>query len=82
MTIEEAVFQKYRPIPERLRDFGFRAEKGMLIYQAPLLDGAFLATITVGKEKMVDGHVVDPQTGGVNTHLCVWNRIRVPLRHL
>ena len=35
----------------------------MLIYQAPLLDGAFLATITVGKEKRVDGHVVDPQTG-------------------
>ena len=63
MTIEEAVFQKYRPIPERLRDFGFRAENETLMYQAPLLDGAFLATITVGKEKKVDGHVVDPQTG-------------------
>ncbi len=63
MTIEEEVFQKYQPNIQKAEAFGFRMQEGIPAYTARLLDGQFLATITIEQNRKVTGHVIDPETG-------------------
>ncbi len=41
MILDDAPFKNRKPLPERLRSFGFREDAGAYIYTAQLFDGQF-----------------------------------------
>ncbi len=63
MTIEERIFQGWRIVRSKCLALGFVERAGALRLEAPLLDGAFTALVTVDKKGCVTGTVIDAATG-------------------
>lgn len=62
MTIEEQVFQRYRPVFNQLVKFGFQKQKGHYFLRRPFFDQQFVAEVAVSTDGHVSGTVLDSST--------------------
>lgn len=63
MTIEEAVFKKYRPNFTKLPAVGFTRRQHDYQFEQDFLDGQFHAVVRVRDDGTVSGNVIDNSTG-------------------
>jgi predicted DNA-binding protein (MmcQ/YjbR family) len=61
MKLVTETLQKYRPVKERLRSYGFIEKEGVLTFRKELID-SFTAVISV-QDSHTDGVVIDTETG-------------------
>ena len=58
----ETLFHFKKPVPERLRAYGFHPAEGRFLWETPVLDNQFLLQVIVTETGQVDYTVIDPIT--------------------
>lgn len=61
MSLESKIFEKKKPIADKLIKYGFKKEKDTYIYQTTIMNGQFKVELTINKD--VTGRVIDADTG-------------------
>lgn len=61
MTLESDLFKHFKPNYTKLKNYGFTKEKDTYIYHSLLMDGDFDACISVSKDGVVSGKIMDTE---------------------
>ncbi len=69
MRIEQELFSSYRPLRERLLEYGFEDFSGVLTYAKDFMDGEFRALITIDEKGLLAGKVIEKEFGEEYTQL-------------
>ena len=72
MTIEEEVFKKTSPNEQKLKEYGFKKEKGAYKIEKNILSNNFKAIITI-KNKNIKGKIIDLEFNEEYTNIRVEN---------
>ena len=59
MSLESKIFERYTPDLKRLLAFGFQKNKEKYIFEKKFMNDEFLAKISISKQKIISGKVID-----------------------